>query len=174
MVAALIAALGILPGFYLPFAAGVPITAQTLGVMLAGLILGPRDGSLAVFLFLFVVALGAPLLAGGRGGLGVFFGPSVGYLLGFPAGAWAIGHLMRRLKGLPVFSAALLGSLGGGVLAVHVCGVIGLIIVAKMTLFQAAAATLVFVPGDVLKAIAAAFVAEAAVRAYPAALAGRA
>jgi len=71
--AALIAVLGLIPKLDLPFTAGVPITAQTLGVMLAGLILGARNGALAVLLFLFVVALGAPVLSGGRGGLGVFF-----------------------------------------------------------------------------------------------------
>ncbi|MEY3633571.1 MAG: hypothetical protein RI937_1769, partial [Pseudomonadota bacterium] len=67
--AALIAVLGLIPKFDLPFAAGVPITAQTMGVMLAGLFLGARNGFLAIVLFLFVVALGAPVLSGGRGGL---------------------------------------------------------------------------------------------------------
>ena len=67
--AAVIGALGLLPKFDLPLAGGVPITAQSLGVMLAGIFLGPRNGALAVLLFLFVVALGVPLLAGGRGGL---------------------------------------------------------------------------------------------------------
>ena len=49
--AALIAVLGLIPKLDIPIAAGVPITAQTLGVMLAGLLLGPRHGALAVLLF---------------------------------------------------------------------------------------------------------------------------
>ena len=61
LLAAVIAALGMVPSIVLPIAVGVPITAQTLGVMLAGIILGPRHGALAVLLFLFVVLLGAPL-----------------------------------------------------------------------------------------------------------------
>ena len=66
--AALIAALG-LPG---PLNIGpVPITMQTLGVMFAGAILGPRKGTLAVLLFLVLTAVGLPLLAGARGGIGV-------------------------------------------------------------------------------------------------------
>ena len=98
LLAAVIAVLGMLPSIVLPIAMGVPITAQTLGVMLAGIILGPRHGALAVLLFLFVVLLGAPLLSGGRGGLGVLFGPSVGFLLGFVPAAFVSGLVMARLK----------------------------------------------------------------------------
>ena len=65
--AALIAALGLIPSLTLAF--GVPITAQSMGVMLAGAILGAKRGALAVLLFMALVALGLPLLAGGRGGL---------------------------------------------------------------------------------------------------------
>ncbi len=169
LLAALIAALGLLPNLVLPIAGGVPITAQTLGVMIAGILLGPRHGALAVSLFLFVVALGAPLLAGGRGGLGVFFGPSVGFLLGFIPGAYLTGLLMQRLNRLPVFPAAFLSALGGGVLVVYCFGIFGLMFVAKLGPLQALIATAVFLPGDLLKAAAAAFIAQAAHRAYPAA-----
>lgn len=50
--AAIIGALGLLPKFDLPVAGGVPITAQSMGAMLAGVFLGPRKGALAVLLFL--------------------------------------------------------------------------------------------------------------------------
>ncbi len=106
--AAIIAVLGLLPA--IPLAGGVPITAQTLGVMLAGVILGGRQGALAVLLFLFVVALGAPLLAGGRGGLGVFFGPSVGFLIGWIPAAYVRGALMDRLRPLPVLLTAVIAA----------------------------------------------------------------
>ena len=62
---ALIAALGLVPPIALGF--GVPITAQTLGVMLAGAVLGSRAGALSALLLLFLVALGLPLMSGGRG-----------------------------------------------------------------------------------------------------------
>ena len=78
----------------------MPITAQTLGVMLAGSVLGARRGALAVLTFLVLAAVGLPLLAGGRGGLAVFAGPSVGFLLGWVLGAWVVGWLVeRRLPG---------------------------------------------------------------------------
>jgi biotin transport system substrate-specific component len=173
LLAAVIAVLGMLPGIVLPIAMGVPITAQTLGVMLAGIILGPRHGALAVLLFLFVVLLGAPLLSGGRGGLGVLFGPSVGFLLGFVPAAFVSGLVMARLKTLPVFAAALVAAITGGIVVEYACGVLGLMIMARMSLPQALVATAMFMPGDLLKALATAFVAEASQRSYPAAIASR-
>ena len=173
LLAAVIAALGMLPSIVLPIAMGVPITAQTLGVMLAGIILGPRHGALAVLLFLFVVLLGAPLLSGGRGGLGVFFGPSVGFLLGFVPAAFVSGLVMTRLKSLPLLAAALVAAVTGGIVVEYVCGILGLMAMARMSLLQALVATSIFVPGDLLKALATAFVAEASHRSYPAAIATR-
>ena len=171
--AALIAVLGLLPAFQLAFAGGVPITAQTLGVMLAGIVLGARQGALAVLLLILVVALGAPMLAGGRGGLGVFFGPSVGFLLGWVPGAFVTGLIMQKLGRLPVFPAALVAAIAGGIFVIYACGIVGLMVMARMAPVQAVFAVTAFVPGDLLKAIAAALLAEAAYRTYPAAL-GRA
>ena len=173
LLAAVIGALGMLPSIVLPIAVGVPITAQTLGVMLAGIILGPRHGALAVLLFLFVVLLGVPLLPGGRGGLGVLFGPSVGFLLGFSPAAFVSGFVMERLKRMPVFPAAFIAAIAGGIVVVYACGILGLMAMARMSLLQALAAAAVFVPGDLLKALAAAFVAEASHRNYPTAIASR-
>ena len=93
--AALVAVFGLIPKIDLPL--GVPITLQTLGVMLAGCMLGPKKALQALLLFLAAVAVGLPLLSGGRGGLGVFVAPSSGYLIGFPVGALATGLLMAYL-----------------------------------------------------------------------------
>ena len=81
--AAIVAALG-LPGAFSVLGA-VPITAQTLGVMLAGAILGPWRGMLSMLVLLALVAIGLPLLSGGRGGIGVFIGGiGVIYAFGIP------------------------------------------------------------------------------------------
>jgi biotin transport system substrate-specific component len=160
--AALIAVLGLVPKFDLPLAAGVPITVQTLGVMLAGLILGARNGALSVLLFLFVVALGAPVLSGGRGGLGVFFGPTVGFLIGWVFGALVVGLLYQQLlKAMPKsrFAAALIACLLGGIVVIYAFGIPGLALVAGMETSKAFMASLFFLPGDVLKALIAAWVA---------------
>ncbi len=171
--AALIAALGLMPKFDIPIAAGIPVTAQSLGIMLAGIMLGPVRGALAVLLFLFVVALGAPLLAGGRGGLGAFAGPSVGFLVGFPVAAFVCGLVMRATRALPVFPAALAAAIGGGVIVLYAFGISGLALMAGLDLDAAARAVTVFIPGDLIKAVAAAMVAQSIARGLPSALISR-
>jgi biotin transport system substrate-specific component len=173
LLAAVIAVLGMLPSVVLLIAMGVPITAQTLGVMLAGIIFGPRHGVLAALLFLFVVLLGAPLLSGDRGGVSVLFGPSVGFLLGFVPAAYISGLMIARLKNLPLFAAALVAAITGGIVVEYACGVLRLMAITRMSLPQALVAIAVFVPGDLLKALATGIVAEAAHRSYPAAIASR-
>ncbi len=166
--AALLAVFGLIPKIDLPL--GVPITLQTLGVMLAGAILGPKRGLQAVLLFLVAVALGLPLLSGGRGGFGVFFAPSAGYLLGWPLGALLTGWVMSRLPTAAPRSAAIaafVASAFGGLLAVHVCGVVGLVLVAKLSWTQAAMGTLVFVPGDLVKCALCAMVVHTVARGLP-------
>ncbi len=164
--AGVIAVLGLLPAFY-PFGAAVPITAQSLGVMLAGAVLGPRRGAFAVVLFLALVAVGLPLLSGGRGGLGVFFGPSVGYLVGFPVAALVIGWLTQR--GGPTYHLAwgLVANIAGGILVLYAFGIAGTALVADLPLGAAVAGAAVFLPGDLLKAVLAAVVAQGVHRAYP-------
>lgn len=164
--AGVIAALGLVPAFY-PFGGAVPVTAQSLGVMLAGAILGPRRGALAVLLFLGLVALGLPLLAGGRGGLGVLVGPSVGYLVGWPVAAFVVGALTYAFAAPYRLGRGILANLVGGVLVIHVLGVLGLIVRADLSLTAAVTGDLVFVPGDVVKAVVGALVARGVHAAYP-------
>jgi biotin transport system substrate-specific component len=158
--AALIAALGLIPRIDVPIAAGVPVTAQTLGVMLAGVLLGARVGAASVLLFLFVVALGAPFLSGGRGGIGVFFGPTAGYLIGWIFGAAATGLLMGKLPVRSVFARAFIASLIGGVFVIYLFGIPYLAFSARLSIVNAFIAGSVFLPGDLLKALVAAFVAK--------------
>ncbi len=166
--AALMAVLGLIPKIDLPF--GVPITMQTFGVMLAGCLLGPRLALQAMALFLGAVALGLPLLSGGRGGFGVFMAPSAGYLLAWPVGALVTGMLMRVLPSHSprlVAQSAFVASVLGGLLVVHVSGVLGLMGIAGMGLKQAAIATLTFVPGDLIKCVLTAAVCHTVARGLP-------
>lgn len=164
--AALIAALG-LPGALYIGAAAVPITFQTLGVMLAGAILGARKGFLAVLLLEGLVAAGLPLLSGGRGGLGVFVGPSAGYLLGWLLGALVIGWLTARL--LPryrAFPAACATALGG-IVVIYAIGVPWMAAVTEVPFWVALGASTAFLPGDIAKVIVTVLVAKQVHRAWP-------
>ena len=166
--AALIAVFGLIPKIDLPL--GVPITLQTLGVMLAGCLLGPQRALQSLLLFLAAVALGLPLLSGGRGGLGVFFTPASGYLIGWPVGAFVTGLAMALLhSGTPRRAAisAFVASVLGGLLVVHVFGVIGLVTIANLSWEQAAMGTLVFVPGDLIKCGLTAAVVHTVARGLP-------
>ncbi|HET6700104.1 MAG TPA: biotin transporter BioY [Nocardioidaceae bacterium] len=164
--AAIVAALGLVPALY-PFGLAVPITAQSLGVMLAGSILGARRGGLAIVVLLVLVAAGLPLLAGGRGGLGVFFGPTVGYLVGWPVAAYVVGWLTER-GGAPYrLWWGLVANLCGGIVVLYVLGIAGTALVADLPVTAAALGAVAFVPGDIVKAVLAAIVARGVHAAYP-------
>lgn len=171
--AALTAGLGAFPPITIPLAGGVPITAQTLGVMLAGGVLGARRGGLALALFLALVAAGLPLLAGGRGGLGVFAGPSGGFLMSWPVAAFVVGWLTERAGPRLTFLPALLASIGGGVIVIYAFGIPWLSFAADLPLAKAALGSAAFIPGDLIKAALAASVAVAVRRSYPAVMEGR-
>ncbi|UTH13951.1 biotin transporter BioY [Macrococcus equipercicus] len=158
MFAAVIAVLGILPAIPIP-AIGVPFTFQNLGIILAGCLLGRKLGGLSVLLFTVLVACGLPLLSGGRGGLALFFGPSGGYILSFPIIAYLIGWLTeKRFQHMNVWQVFLVNSLIGAFL----CNLIGGTFMAfniGMPLLTAYKSALVFLPGDLVKSLVAAFVA---------------
>ncbi|WP_425562922.1 biotin transporter BioY [Microbacterium gilvum] len=163
--AAIIIALGIVGP--IPGPVGVPITAQTLGVMLAGAVLGWRRGAAAVLVVLVLVAVGLPVLSGGRGGLGVFAGPTAGYVLGWVLGAAVVGLIAhgggRRLRWWRVAIACVVG----GILAIYAVGVPVQALVMGLPLGEAALSSLVFLPGDLIKAAVATVLVVAVHRAYP-------
>jgi biotin transport system substrate-specific component len=163
--AALIAALG-LPGTITIGTSAVPITLQTLGVMLTGGILGARKGFLAVATFLVLTTAGLPLLAGGRGGIGVWAGASAGYLVGFLAGVVVIGLLTARILPRYPLWQGILVNLVGGVLVIYLFGV-PWSAVRTGGWGPALSSMLTFLPGDVLKAVVAAVIVKQVHRAIP-------
>ncbi|MFT2815871.1 biotin transporter BioY [Leifsonia sp. A12D58] len=171
--AALIAALG-LPGALSIGAGAVPVTFQTLGVMLTGAILGARKGFFAVLLFLALTAAGLPLFSGGRGGL-VWFttSPSAGYPYGWLLGVVVIGFFTARLLPRYPFWPALGATLLGGIVAVYLIGVPVTALNLGMPLWAALIDSLKFLPGDVLKAVVTVLVARQVHKAYPGLIAPR-
>ncbi|HEV3470401.1 MAG TPA: biotin transporter BioY [Pyrinomonadaceae bacterium] len=91
----------------------VPVTGQTFAVLLTGALLGPRLGALAMLAYLAEGAAGLPFFKGGAGGSHyLFFSPTAGYLLAFPAAAFVTGALARRGWDRRFLSAAAAMGLG--------------------------------------------------------------
>lgn len=154
--AAIMGALGFVPPIMLSFTP-VPITLQTIGVLLAGGILGARLGGLSITLFLLLVATGLPLLSGGRGGIGVFVGPSAGYLIAYPITAFVIGYLVSRLRTVNL-GKILLVNLTIGILLIYLFGIPIQAFIMDIPVTEAIKLSLVYIPGDVIKAVLASLV----------------
>lgn len=166
--AAIIVVLAALPPIVLPWIP-VPITLQTFGVMLAGLVLGARRAALVLLLYVALALIGLPVLPGGRAGLAVLFGPTGGFLLGMIPGAFVVGYLARPFgagssevapSAYRDVARCLMAGIAGGILVVYLVGVPWLAFAAKMDFSKALLAVTVFLPGDFVKAIIAAVLAS--------------
>ena len=138
----------------------VPVTLQPMMVILAGAMLGPRLGAIAMTAYVTFGAMGAPVFSNGGAGLGWLFGPTGGYLLAAPAAAFLVGMIAGRSGQAWRLIAGLLG----GVATMYVGGVLQLMAYTGLDVQSALMAGVVpFVIGDLTK-IGFAFFAVLAVR----------
>lgn len=155
--AALIAVLGMIPPIPLGFIP-VPITLQTLGVMLAGGFLGKKTGALSLILFIVLVAIGLPILAGGSGGLAPLVGPTAGYIFSWPIAAFCIGWASEKVwPRLKTWKLIAINAVFG-VLLVNLIGATVMALITNTPIWPGLAASAVFLPGDLIKAVVAAVV----------------
>jgi biotin transport system substrate-specific component len=137
----------------------VPVTLQPLFVILAGVMLGPRVGAVAMAAYVGVGALGAPVFSNGGAGLPWLLGPTGGYLLAVPAAAFVAGSVAGR-QGAAVRTLA---GLALGVATMYVGGVSQLLVVTGQELDAVLAMGVVpFLVGDVMKILLAFFVVRSA------------
>lgn len=143
----------------------VPISGQTLGVMLSGGLGGPAVGAAAQAVYILLGLIGIPVFAGGTSGPGVLLGPTGGYLWSFVPGAYVIGLLLKRGRKTGCsevrhhYLKAFVACLVGGVVVVYTFGVLQLALVARLGVARALViGALPFVAGDVFKVLIAAFV----------------
>ena len=137
----------------------VPITLQVLFVLLAGIMLKSKWGSISMLIYLLLGIVGLPVFAGGASGLGVLFGPTGGYLIGFVAAAFVIGFLADQVGTSNILRNAVFMTIGVGI--IYLFGVTQLVIVANLTPMQAiGAGMLPFLIGDFLKIAAGAYIAS--------------
>jgi len=163
--AALIAVFGIVGP--IPLAGNsVPITLQSLGVMLAGAVLGWRRGAAAVAVLL-LVGLAVPVLPAGRTVLAALPGASAGYLIGWVAGAAVIGALVQlRLPRVPTWWIAL-SAVVGGIFVIYLFGIPVQALRTGVDIPKAIGMSLQYLPGDLIKVAVCTAVAAAVHRAVP-------
>lgn len=133
----------------LPFSP-VPITGQTLAVLLTGFLLGSRRAGVCLAVYLMEGTVGLPVFAGGKAGMMHLLGPTGGYLLGFVPAAMLTGWLAERgwdRKFTNAFAAMGLGNV--------VIYAVGLPWLAYFTGFDRVlvAGCLPFIPGDLIKTL---------------------
>lgn len=163
--AAIMAAMGLIPK--IDITANLPITAQSMGVMLAGIIIGKRNGFFAIMVFTLLVLAGLPLLAGGRGGLGMLGTGTAGFIIGYPIATFACGWIFEALNKLALPVATLLASVLGGILCLYAIGVPGLALNTSLSLTDATLTMLPFIPGDIIKAVLTTVIVTSIARGLP-------
>lgn len=128
----------------------VPITGQTFAVLLTGALLGSRLGALAMLAYLLEGALGLPFFAaGGSGTARLFFSPTSGYLLSYPAAAFLTGLLAERGWDKRFVTAAAAMALGSVVILLS--GWSWLAIWQRSAANAASMGVVPFIPGDIIK-----------------------
>lgn len=153
----------------IPTGTAVPITLQTFAVALAGALLGPVRGFLAVALYLLLGGIGLPVFADHTSGFAKLAGISGGYLIAFPVAAALIGFLVKYVAGpartrpVVIFACAIAGS----ILVIHPFGIAGMMIYSGEPLSTVWKWDLPFWIGDLVKTGLVAIVAAQVHRAFP-------
>ncbi|MBM3319541.1 MAG: biotin transporter BioY [Candidatus Eisenbacteria bacterium] len=146
--------------FRVPFSP-VPVTAQTLAVLLVGALLGSRLGTAAILLYLMEGAAGLPFFAQGAGGVAFLAGPTGGYLFAFVPAAFLVGALAERGWDRRPLAAAAAMALGSAVILLGGASFLARLIGPERAID---AGILPFLPGDLLKTALAALAVSAARR----------
>ena len=137
----------------------VPLTLQTLFTLLAAMTLGSVMGASSQIIYVLLGVVGLPVFAGFKAGIGILFGPTGGFLFGFIISAYAIGRITEAKKEKNIFYYFLAGIIGTIIL--YIIGITQLSLVTGIGIKKAiAVGMLPFLPGDILKIIAASFIAS--------------
>lgn len=151
--ASLVIALSAQVAIQLPFSP-VPITGQTMAVLLVGALLGSRRGALAVLAYIAEGLAGLPVFAGGAAGLTRLFGPTGGYLVGFVAAAFLVGWLAER--GWDRRFGTTLAAMTLGNLVIYGVGAVWLAVFVGGVSRAWSLGVVPFLPGDAIKIVLAA------------------
>ena len=129
----------------------VPINLATFAVILAGLMLGSRDGAIAMLVFLALGAIGVPVFHSFTGGMGIVFGPTGGFLIGFIFLAAIAGFFVEK------FPAKIYMHVVGMIIGMAICYIFGTAWLAGQLGMSFVAALSIgvipYLPGDTAKII---------------------
>ena len=134
----------------------IPITCQSIFVLLAGLVLGAKRGAVSVLLYIVLGLLGLPVFSGG-GGIMYVLQPTFGFLLGFCASAFLFGYFCekRKIYQKNIFLLSLLS-----MIPMYIIGTAYYMLLMNFYFKESAGllttlyyCVLVFIPGDILKCI---------------------
>lgn len=131
----------------LPFTT-VPLTMQVFAIMLCGMLLGSKLGFISQVIYVLIGAIGIPVFAQMRGGLGVILGPTGGFLVSFPIAAFIVGYFSQKHKSkLSVIIGMVLG-----LVAIYIVGTLQFCLITKVSFMSGLmACVLPFVAVDALK-----------------------
>ncbi len=134
----------------------VPITMQTFGIWIIAFFFGSRKSFLSVMAYILAGLVGFSVFAGYSSGFGVILGPTGGYIIGFLAAAFLVGHMVEKGHGRT--RKGVLACILAGNLVIYIFGLTGLgIYLGNAGFVQLLMLGAVpFIIGDILKALAAA------------------
>ena len=163
IITALFTALTAIGGFISIPLGPVPVTLQTLFVVLSGLILGAKLGAISQITYVILGLIGLPVFSGGTGGLTTVVSPTFGFLISFVIAAYVIGKLTEKDKSLSkIVYSVILGSFVIYIIGVPYFYFIFTNYLGKSINFYAALkyACIPFIPGDIIKAFIAIILAK--------------
>ncbi len=133
----------------LPFSP-VPVTGQTIGIILAALLLDKRTAVISVLAYLLLGAAGAPVFSMARGGLYMITGPTGGYLWGFLPAAYLASKISKNSLGYSIHKAAL-GAIAA-MAVIYFCGSLQLALIMGYTPLQVILVGVIpFLAADLIK-----------------------
>ncbi len=164
--AAIMASFGLIPK--IDFGGGfVPFSIQSIIPIIAGAVLGAKRGFFAILLFIGLVAIGLPVLTGGRGGLGNLFGATGGFIFGWLVVAYLVGFFTELFfNKLNVLKSFIINSVAS-IIILYLIGIPWLAVIADISLSKATIGMLPFIPIDIVKALVASFIILAVKKNYP-------
>jgi biotin transport system substrate-specific component len=144
----------------IPTIGGVPISLGIFGVMLTAVILGPKKGVISVIVYLLLGVVGLPIFSKYQSGIPVLLGPTGGYVWSYIIVALLIGALTKKLpKNFLASTALTFAACLAGILVCYAAGTLQYMLIQKVDLVKSLTLCVVpFIPFDIIKAAAAAYV----------------